>query len=225
MILVSSAGLVLRSCKIGRLIVTFASKVTMSRRVMSHTIEIDDEVYARLRDAAEPFVDTPNSVLRRLLLLDQAVSPGRMPVSLQAKVTEHVAAAPDGARSGQTAREGARGAATRHSKRNKGTGRTRAASGSILPEEEYEIPLLQSLVDAGGSGPSREIIEAVGKRLDSRLTDVDREPLSSGAIRWENRIQFVRLKLIERGWMLRDTSRGTWAISDEGRKQIEEGVK
>jgi hypothetical protein len=66
-------------------------------------------------------------------------------------------------------------------------------------------------------------VDAVGKQLDGRLRDIDREPLKSGAIRWENRIQFVRLKLIERGWMEKDTPRGIWAISDEGRKQLDGG--
>ncbi|MFT4010316.1 MAG: hypothetical protein QM655_09785 [Nocardioidaceae bacterium] len=37
---------------------------------MTPTIRIDHDVYEALRDAAEPFVDTPNSVLRRLLGLD-----------------------------------------------------------------------------------------------------------------------------------------------------------
>jgi Restriction Enzyme Adenine Methylase Associated len=35
-------------------------------------IEIDDEVLAFLKSKAEPFVDTPNDVLRRLLLHDSA---------------------------------------------------------------------------------------------------------------------------------------------------------
>jgi Restriction Enzyme Adenine Methylase Associated len=34
---------------------------------VSRTIRIDDEVYAKLQSLAEPFVDTPNSALRRLL--------------------------------------------------------------------------------------------------------------------------------------------------------------
>src|SRR5688500_10354460 len=34
------------------------------------TIRVDVEVYDRLKHEAEPFVDTPNSVLRRLLELD-----------------------------------------------------------------------------------------------------------------------------------------------------------
>jgi negative regulator of replication initiation len=38
--------------------------------MMMPTIRVDDEVYERLKSDAEPFVDTPNSVLRRLLELD-----------------------------------------------------------------------------------------------------------------------------------------------------------
>ena len=38
--------------------------------MVPHQIEIDDEVMAVLKDHAEAFVDTPNAVLRRLLLGD-----------------------------------------------------------------------------------------------------------------------------------------------------------
>src|SRR5437870_5750691 len=34
---------------------------------MSPTVRVDEEVYASLQARATPFVDTPNSVLRRLL--------------------------------------------------------------------------------------------------------------------------------------------------------------
>jgi predicted transcriptional regulator len=37
---------------------------------MSPTIRIDDEVFARLKNMGEAFVDTPNSVLRRVLKLE-----------------------------------------------------------------------------------------------------------------------------------------------------------
>lgn len=36
------------------------------------SIQIDDEVMARLKGMAEPFVDTPNDVLRRVLGLDSS---------------------------------------------------------------------------------------------------------------------------------------------------------
>ena len=44
-----------------------------------HTIEIDDEVMAALQSKAVPFVDTPNSVLRRELLRASEARPGRIP--------------------------------------------------------------------------------------------------------------------------------------------------
>ena len=37
---------------------------------MSPTIRIDDEVFTRLKNMGEAFVDTPNSVLRRVLKLE-----------------------------------------------------------------------------------------------------------------------------------------------------------
>ncbi|MFF3275207.1 hypothetical protein ACFYWU_30380 [Streptomyces chrestomyceticus] len=39
-----------------------------------HSIDVDDEVYARLAREAKPLVDTPNTVLRRLLGLDREAS-------------------------------------------------------------------------------------------------------------------------------------------------------
>ncbi|MFF4864482.1 hypothetical protein ACFY3J_22635 [Streptomyces sp. NPDC001231] len=41
---------------------------------MTRTIRVDDEVFAALQALAEPLVDTPNSVLRRLLKLDLPAS-------------------------------------------------------------------------------------------------------------------------------------------------------
>ena len=191
---------------------------------MPQTIEVDDDLFAYLKHQAEPFVDTPNTVLRRLLDLDdtavvpstakgdppsrtEALSMGDAETTLAASEREE--RVPDDAR-----------APARPRSRQRRTKR-RAAPGSILAEAEYEMPLLQALADAGGSGCSRDIVEAVGKLLSEHLTPIDREPLKSGAIRWENRIQFVRLKLIERGWMEKITPRGTWAISEEGRQRID----
>ncbi|MGP2438621.1 hypothetical protein [Streptomyces sp. JW3] len=42
----------------------------MEEVVAAHRIEVDDDVYACLEREAKPLLDTPNSVLRRLLGLD-----------------------------------------------------------------------------------------------------------------------------------------------------------
>lgn len=177
------------------------------------SIDVDDEVYDQLKHSAEPFVDSPNSVLRRLLGLDSNPN-GSTGRSAAVEVTTRQPAKPQqAARGSKRKRSGKRPARRKE--------RTRVPAGSILQEEAYEQPLLEALCEAGGEGPSKDITKAVGAKLNSRLTPLDREPLASGAIRWENRLQFVRLKLIERGLMRKDTPRGIWAITEEGRKAVE----
>lgn len=150
-------------------------------------IEVDNEVLELLREHAEPFTDTPNSVLRRLLGIDAGSGP---------KKAAGVAAQK---RSG------------------------RASPGSILPESEYEIPILQELVDRGGRGHATEITDAVGRRLADRLTDLDREKLDSGEVRWRNRVQFTRLTLKQLGLIASDSPRGIWEITDAGRSFLARG--
>lgn len=146
---------------------------------MNQTIEIDDEVYDRLKEAAEPFVDTPNSVLRRLLELDGSTSNGKSQLDVSGGVTPASPASraphPQAAKAPNT-----RSSSKKAGSKKKAVGRSRVPAGSILAEEEYEIPLLEALMDAGGSAASRDVVEAVGKKLAGRLTDVDREALKSG---------------------------------------------
>lgn len=173
---------------------------------MSPTIRIDDDVFEELKTNAEPFVDTPNTVLRRLLGLaartdataedDQALDSPR----------------PRGGKS--------RKAPARSARRRKRL--PRAATGSMLPDAEYEAPILEILQDKGGRAPTREVIDALGERLDGRLTDTDHQRLSSGDVRWRNRAQFVRLKLIEQGDMIQSSPRGIWEISEQGVQRLDQ---
>jgi hypothetical protein len=85
----------------------------------------------------------------------------------------------------------------------------------------YELPILEILSENGGRVPTREVIDALGERLDGMLQEADYEHLASGDVRWRNRAQFVRLKLIDRGDMLKGSPRGMWEISDQGRSRVE----
>jgi Mrr N-terminal domain len=170
-----------------------------ARDPLNSQIDVDDDVLNVLKQHAEPFVDTPNSVLRRLLGIDQTQS------------SEQRAAGTTTARPVQPRR------AARSTPR-----RQRAAAGSLLPEERYELPLLRALIDLGGRAPYRDVMEAVGKQLEDELTPLDKDTLKSGGIRWQNRLQFVRLRLIERGLLDRDSPRGVWGITDNGRAAVKE---
>jgi Mrr N-terminal domain len=172
---------------------------------MSPTIRIDDDVFEELKKHAEPFVDTPNTVLRRLLNLGET-GPAEMNV---AEDTSEVLAQP--APTGQR---------TVRQRRRKAARPPRAKKGSILHESAYELPMLQILSEHGGRAAAREVIDELETRLDGQLTELDNEQLASGDVRWRNRAQFVRLRLVEQGDMVKDSPRGTWELSDQGRHRL-----
>lgn len=164
---------------------------------------VDDEVYAALQAQAVPLEDDVNSVLRRLL--------GLPPKGTSIPSSE-VATPP----STPARRQRPLAASTRKTTKK----RTRVPKGSILAEEQYELPILRALEHLGGRVPTSEVVAQVEKEIGPRLTDIDREELSSGGIRWQNRVQFVRLKLIKKGDMVEGSPRGIWEISPAGRERI-----
>jgi hypothetical protein len=164
-------------------------------------IRVDHEVYTFLQQQAKPFVDTPNSVLRHLLKLEpsgeeQKPSADRPRTLSRVKIRSRSVRGPRGRKRGSS---------------------QRAPAGTLLAEKEYIAPILSALAERGGSASAREIVQAVGESLRERLTATDQERLSSGAIRWQNRVQFVRLRLIQEGLLAKDAPRGTWSLTDAGR--------
>lgn len=172
-----------------------------------HLPPVDDEVYAALQARAIPLEDDVNSVLRRLL----GLSPTRASGTTSGPVETIVETQPALASSRHTRSDSPRKASKK---------RTRVPEGSILPEEEYELPILRALDQLGGRVPTREAVAQVEKEIGTRLTDVDRAELASGGVRWQNRVQFVRLRLIKKGEMVEGSPRGVWEISPAGRDRI-----
>jgi hypothetical protein len=168
---------------------------------MSPSIELDEDIWEYLKAQAEPFADTPNTVLRRLLQLDDA-----------SKAETQTAS------NGAPSRREAGARAKKRGGTRKSSGRTRAPSGTLLPEQRYELPLLRALIDAGGEAPYREVVESVGRALSDEFMPADHETLASGSVRWHSRLQFVRLRLVERGEMDREAPRGMWRITEAGRQ-------
>lgn len=183
---------------------------------MSPHIELDDEVFDYLKTQAEPFVDTPNTVLRRLLGIDDSTSEAMTPPA-QSSVTSSPTVP-------RTPADYRRGIPTRKkSTKSAAPKRTRAATGTLLPEAQYERPLLKALADAGGQAAYRDVVDAVGRELKDDLMAADFEKLSSGSVRWQSRLQFVRLRLIERGYLDKRAPRGIWGITESGRAMLTEG--
>jgi len=96
----------------------------------------------------------------------------------------------------------------------------RAQTGELLPMAEYELPVLRAVSQAGGSAWRAEVRDAVEAALTDQLTVLDRAPLQNGQIRWENRLGFARLRLIERGHLRSGSRRGLWELTDAGIEEL-----
>lgn len=175
-------------------------------------VEVDDEVFKGLQSLAEPLVDTPNDVIRRLLDLNAVPRPSSG--AGRAEGTTAESRTPSAAQGRTKAKPAKRAAASV---------RARAPRGSLLPESEYELPMLAAIDRQGGQAGHKEVVAAVGEALGSRFKPLDLEAYpGSGEVRWENRVKFVRLRLIERGLMAREAPRGQWVITEAGRNLLKE---
>jgi hypothetical protein len=183
------------------------------------SVSIERDIYEYLKERST-FEDTVSTVLRRELHLptpSERLLPeesGREGPSLAA-AQGHV---PQRQEEMKRDTRRTRGSTPKSAKPR----RARAAAGVLLPETEYHRPILEILVELGKSAPKRAVIDELGRRLESRLMEADRDTLASGIVRWESRAQFARLRLADRGYIEKNSPRGTWAITPEGIQALEE---
>jgi hypothetical protein len=90
------------------------------------------------------------------------------------------------------------------------------------PHEEYRLPILRTLVALGGSGDVAHVIRRVGEGMKATLTRHDQEDIRSGMVRWEKAANWERFDMVREGLLKSDSPRGVWAISEKGRRYLEE---
>lgn len=164
---------------------------------MMPTIRIDDEVWKALKESAEPFVDTPNDVLRRLLLPKKpAEASSVMLMSLLEEGGKQTSVI-------ETKRRGPKSHVER-------TG-----------EAAFRLPILQALVELGGQGSVGEVLEHARKHLKSELKPDDIKTLkSNGEVRWENTAKWERKHLLDDGLLDSSAPHGIWRITPLGRDYL-----
>lgn len=99
----------------------------------------------------------------------------------------------------------------------------RLKGGMRTREPEFRLPILKVLDEKGGSASMKVVIDELEHRMKKVLKDVDYDPLPSDpdTIRWRNTAQWSRQALVNEGLMKNNSPRGTWEISDKGRKYLE----
>ncbi|MBC7345566.1 MAG: winged helix-turn-helix domain-containing protein, partial [Clostridia bacterium] len=98
----------------------------------------------------------------------------------------------------------------------------RLKRGLRTPERDFRVPILESLVEFGGSASMAEVLEKVESKMSHRLNAYDRQPLASdpGQIRWRNTAQWARNSMVREGLLAADSPRGVWAITSAGRRWL-----
>ncbi len=101
---------------------------------------------------------------------------------------------------------------------------TRLRRGLRTPEEAFRIPILRALVEMGGRGRAREVLDRIQPMVVHRLTEHDLQPLPTGEIRWRNTAAWCRKDLVEEGLLAADSPHGIWEITDKGRHWLEQNT-
>ncbi len=149
-------------------------------------IRVSDETWTALKAWAEPLEDSPADAILRLLEFAQRLLD-------------------------KTLRDGERDTPHDDTERRP-LRRTRG----ITPQKEFRKPVLDALVDLGGSAPARRVLELVEHHMRSVMTEADYEELRSGGPRWHKAANWARYILAQDGLVRRNSPRGTWELTDEG---------
>ena len=99
--------------------------------------------------------------------------------------------------------------------------------GLRTPEEQFIMPILESIIELGGRAKVRDVLERVHDKMKGILKEHDYQPLPSTPkeIRWKNTARRARQKMVEKGLLAKDSPRGIWEITEEGRKYYYEEKK
>ncbi len=100
----------------------------------------------------------------------------------------------------------------------------RLTHGLKTPEKRFRRPILEALVELGGSAAVSDVLSLVAKKLQGVLNQYDWAPLPSGReVRWRNTAKWCRRTMVEEGLLLVNSPKGIWEISEAGRKALESG--
>jgi len=98
----------------------------------------------------------------------------------------------------------------------------RLSKGLRTPEDAFRMPILEALIELGGSASIAKVLDKVEDKMRGKLNDYDLQPLASDprSIRWRNTAQWCRNTLVKEGLMRSDSRTGVWEISDRGMREL-----
>ncbi|MGD6810511.1 MAG: winged helix-turn-helix domain-containing protein [Candidatus Bathyarchaeia archaeon] len=89
--------------------------------------------------------------------------------------------------------------------------------GTATPQQEYAVPILETLIEMGGSGKASIVLSQVFEKMKNRLKEKDLETLPKGVVRWRDAANWERTRLKGQGYIKKGLPNGIWEITNEGR--------
>ncbi len=177
-------------------------------------ILLTDETWARLKGRAEPFEDTPDDVVRRLLdATDNQDLPDGKDGYATGKVQSLDTPLPSVVTAGHHSNTPSITGAPAPQKRR----HSRLGHGLKVPQGDFRNPILMVLQEMEGRGHAREVLKAVERRMSNRLSHVDYQILPSGQQkRWEKSANWERQQMVNDGLLRNDSQRGVWELTEAG---------
>jgi hypothetical protein len=157
---------------------------------MMPTIRVDQDVFEGLQKLAQPFVDSPSTVIRRMLeergVLDK----------------------------------GAQGIPTARAQIFSKDKPLVSADGLTPQSVYEKYLLFTLLKEFNSKGHKRDVTHAIVKRMmkDGHIGPADQELVSTGETKAENTIAWARNALKDRGHISRLSPRGIWELTAEGKE-------
>lgn len=97
-----------------------------------------------------------------------------------------------------------------------------AKTSEITTQAAYRLQILEALIEMGGSARTTDVLSRIFKKMKGRFKPKDMQKIPSGiSVRWKNKAQWERMKLLNEGYLKKDMPRGIWEITDAGRKRYE----
>lgn len=98
--------------------------------------------------------------------------------------------------------------------------------GEITPHTDFYRPILEVLVEMGGAGKTKLVLDRVGIKMKGTLKPIDYESHKSSdkQIRWRNSAQWARNAMVNEDGRMKKTVTGMWEISDKGRKWLKSPI-
>ncbi len=98
----------------------------------------------------------------------------------------------------------------------------RLKRGLRTPEDAFRLPILETLVELGGSAAIGEVLDRVYEKMKQQLNKYDLQPLpsSSDQPRYRNTAQWCRNTMVKEGFLAVDSPRSLWEVTDEGRTEL-----